>query len=185
MKYNLDIEAVKSLDTRFEARGVHGDSIKDILEAEPLVVVYFLRHLGCVHCRHLVNQLNKMRQNNPRFPKVIFVHQEDIQKGAKFFEVWFPDAAHISDPTKTLYETFNIKRAKTSSLFAPKTIAKSFTRLFKVGQALVPTADPNLLSGMFLFKDGDLLWAHRANTIGDDKASINKISQMGKMFATQ
>ena len=180
MKYNLDIEAIKNLDRKFEAVNVHGDRIGEILDAEPLVVVYFLRHLGCVHCRHLVNELNKLKRNNPRFPKIIFVHQEPLAKGKDFFKVWFDDAAHVSDPDKVLYDLFGINRAKTASLFSPKTVVKSALRVFKVGQTLVPTADPKILSGMFLFKDGDLLWAHRAKTMGDDEAAVKKIAGIGK-----
>jgi hypothetical protein len=167
--------------TPLQAVGLRANTLPEALAAEPLAVLYFLRHLGCAHCQYVVDKLHALAQANPRFPRIIFVHQESLDVGKAFFAKRFPGVAHISDPQRQLYTLFGIRReAHTLSLFTPAATLRFARRLLQgYPNTLFPTADPRTLSGMFLVRAGQVVWAHRARHAGDDAAAVAKLQALG------
>jgi hypothetical protein len=157
------------------------ETLDAVLDAYPIAIVYFLRHFGCVHCRFIVQELKKLKESNPRFPTVIFVHQEGLAEARTFFGERYPGAVHISDPKRELYNLFGIRRATTAGLLDPRMLVKSALRVLGgISQALKPTSDPRTLSGVFLFFNGKLKWAHRATYAGDDEQAVKMLTLLGK-----
>lgn len=178
---NLTPPGLAQFNTPLPAEGLLAPLVPDALRAEPLAVLYFLRHLGCAHCRYVVDKLHDMVRTNPRFPKVIFVHQEALEAGRKFFAKHFPAAAHIADPARELYTLFGIKRESTTlKMFTPGATLR-FVKRFVQGypNSIVPTSDPRTLSGMFLIRQGQVIWAHRAEHAGDDEKALARLAALG------
>jgi thiol-disulfide isomerase/thioredoxin len=181
MQIEIDLEKIRNYDTPLKGRGIASTNLQETLDSEPLVILYFLRHLGCTHCKYLVNQLAELKRDLPRFPDVIFVHMEDLDEGEAFFAENYPGARHISDPNKELYDLFGIKRGGTKELLNPRMIGRTIQRMFKgYSNTVKPTADASMLSGMFLFRSGNPIWAHRATFAGDDDKAYNMLKMMGK-----
>jgi hypothetical protein len=109
-------------------------------------------------------------QQHPRFPPIIFVHQSSVADGEAFFERHFPEAMHIANPDRSLYQMFQIRRLKLVSLFNPLTVLKGLWITLRgyMARPVRPGDDYLLLSGTFMFKDGQLVWAHRPTVAGDD-----------------
>jgi hypothetical protein len=128
----------------------------------------------------VVRQLRKLREQNTRFPPVVFVHMEGLAEAEPFFRREYPDAVHIADPTRTLYRLFGIRRANVWQTFGPRAIW-AMLRRFVAGHsnALVPKADGFMLSGMFLVRNGQVIWAHRAAFAGDDDVAVQRIAALG------
>jgi len=177
-------QRIRAHDATFSGRNLPADTLPGLLDAEQLVILFFLRHLGCTHCRYLVDQLYKLKQANPRFPAVTFVHQEGLDEAAAFFAKRYPGARHLSDPKQALYKLVGINRMKPTDMLNPGLAFKTAGR-FLSGHinSLRPTSDPYKLSGMFLFMNGELRWAHRAKTAGDDTAALHHLQKLGKATA--
>lgn len=180
-------EALAAYQKPLDAVGLHASTLQAALDAEPLVILYFLRHLNCLHCRHLVSQLRQMRDRLPRFPKIIFVHQENLALGKALLAEMYPGAAHIADPNRELYALFGVKRLGPLEQLLPKQLFKNVQRSARAKPGFKgfirnfrTTADPRQLSGMFLFKDGQLRWAHTADSVGDTQPALGMLSLLGK-----
>ena len=177
----LSADDIRQFQTPIDGKGIPSSNLAETLEAEPLVILYFLRHFGCIHCRYIVERLHELKQTMPRFPAVIFVHMEPLEEGEAFFAERFPGARHISDPHRRLYQLFGIRRASLGDVFTTRLLGRSLKR-FLAGyrQSSRPTADPRTLSGMFLLKHGEPKWAHRAGYAGDDDKAYQMMRMLGK-----
>jgi thiol-disulfide isomerase/thioredoxin len=146
-----------------------GDTLWDVVHSEQVVIVHFLRHLGCIFCQYGVDQLHELKQKDPRFPTIFFVHQSPPDVAEAFFAKHFPGAPHISDPKQNLYRRFGILRLNAGSLFNPLSILKGIKiTLSGYATRLFTKDDVWVLSGTFLFNVGKLIWSHRAKFAGDD-----------------
>jgi peroxiredoxin len=184
MEVDLDTAKLRAFDKPLSVEGLQQNTLPDLLDAHPMVIFYFLRHMGCAHCKYLVSQLNQVRQSMPRFPRVVFVHMESLEEGREFFKEYYPNASHIADPQRELYRLFGIKSQKGLNLLNPTFLFKTVQRVASgYSNALVPKADPFMLSGMFLFREGEPVWMHRASYAGDDQKAVNMLRVLGKQKA--
>jgi peroxiredoxin len=186
MEIDLDTQAIRNHDKPLQVAGLQHDRLPAILDSEPLVILYFLRHFGCAHCKYLVRQLYRLNQEMTRFPNVIFVHMEPIEQGEQFFKQYYPGAAHISDPKRELYQLFGIRSQKGMNLLNPVMLYKTAQRVISgYSNNVKPTSDPFMLSGMFLFREGQPIWMHRASYAGDDQKAVNMLKVLGKKGGQQ
>lgn len=147
-----------------EARTLH-----DLLAADQLVILHFLRHLGCIYCKYTVDQLNKISKRSAKFPVIYFVHQSSPEQGEAFFAERFPGARHISDPELELYKLFGVRRLGGLQLLNPKMIWQGIRLTFKGYQNKIGgTGDIFVLSATFLFNKGKAVWQRRAKYAGDE-----------------
>lgn len=154
---------------------VHGtepaESLTELLQRYPLVVLVFLRQLGCTFCKTMVLNLKKLKEEDPSFPPVIFVHQGTTEQGNAFFEQFWKGQIHISNPDLSLFYFFKIRVGKIKDTLGIRTFIKGFISLLKHGFKIKQTkriGDKYMLSGTFLFQRGKLIWAHRAKFAGDE-----------------
>lgn len=142
--------------------------LSDLVAAEPMYVLHFLRHLGCLFCKHTVDQMAQLKQQTPQFPTICFVHQSDTETGEAFFAERFPGAPHISDPRTQLFRLFGIRRMTGLGLLDPRFLLGAARLKLKGYSNVLGYGDVYLLSGTFLFRGGSLIWKHRAQYAGDD-----------------
>ena len=164
----MEIKLLDYFESKLEGEGLPATKLKDLLTSDKIVILHFLRHLGCVYCKNTVDQLKIMVEQNPGFPPIYFVHQSSVQDGKDFFNKRFPDARHISDPKLKLFTLFGINRLKGLHLFDPRMILKGFKLVLKGYGNQFGKGDVFLLSGTFVFLNGNLVWSHRPKRAGDD-----------------
>jgi hypothetical protein len=149
--------------------GLPSQNLNEIINSEKMVIFHFLRHLGCMYCKHSVDELFKLKQNYPKLPTIYFVHQSALDIAEKFFAEHFPGASHISDPQLVLYKMFQIKRLDYFHISNFAMLFKGLRLLLsKYRNQIIDKSDITLLSGTFLFYNGKLTWQHRAQYAGDD-----------------
>src|SRR5690606_14956744 len=84
------------LDAPVAGSGLHEDenghaTLRAQLDSERPTLLLFLRHLGCVFCRQMVKDVRiasdeaDAGQAEKRFPRVVFVHSAETERGARFF----------------------------------------------------------------------------------------------------
>jgi hypothetical protein len=146
-----------------------GIYLADVVSSYDLVVLQFLRHLGCMFCKNAVDGMYRLAQSSKRFPPVVFVHQSPLEDGERFFQKRFPGAPHISDPQFELYEHFGVRRAGFVETFTNPQVWWGLAKLAVKGYTHEPVVgDVRLLSATFLFHQGRLRWKHLARFAGDD-----------------
>lgn len=146
-------------------------NLTELLQKYPLVILVFLRQLGCTFCKTMVLNLKKLNEEDPNFPPIIFVHQGTIEQGNAFFEEFWKNQIHISNPDLSLFHFFKIRIGKVKDVIGIRTFIKGFISLLKNGLKIRQTkkiGDGRMLSGTFLFQKGKLIWAHRAKYAGDE-----------------
>jgi thiol-disulfide isomerase/thioredoxin len=163
--------------------GLPGNTLAQIIDAEKAVIIHFLRHLGCIYCRHSVDMLYKLKQEYPTLPTIYFVHQSSPEVGQAFFEKRFPGAPHISDPDLALYRLFEIPTLSGWNLLNPKMIWKGLVLTLKGYGNRLGYGNIMILSGTFLFYNGVLKWSHRARFAGDEP-KWDRLSALGNSNKT-
>ncbi len=143
------------------------DTLPALLRADKMVILHFLRHLGCIFCKHSVRELRKLAESM-RFPPIVFVHQSTITQAEAFFDEYYPGARHISDPGLELYQRFDIQRLEGLNVLNPNMYLVGFQSLMSGNRQGATQGDALVLSGTFLFNNGRLVWSHRAKYAGDD-----------------
>jgi hypothetical protein len=148
--------------------GLPATRLGDLVQAENMLILHFLRHLGCAFCKHTVDQLRQLKEQMPRFPTIYFVHQSDVETGHRFFAERWPGSPHISDPKTELFRLFGIRRMRGLGLLDPRMVLATLRLQLKGYRNELGYGDVYLLSGTFLFRNGKLVWKHRASFAGDD-----------------
>lgn len=143
-------------------------TLPELVASESIVILHFLRHLGCLYCRQSVSDLYAFVQQQRRFPPIYFVHQSPVEQANDFFAKHYPGARHISDPKLALYNLFAINRLNPVQFMNPLQIMKGVQAFIKGHRQEAPQGNEWVLSGTFLFHNGKLRWQHRATYAGDD-----------------
>lgn len=144
------------------------DTLPELVRSEKMLILHFLRHLGCLFCKHSVDKLHRLAEQTPNLPRIVFVHQSSPNQGEAFFNEYFPGTSHISDPQLGLYKLFDIQRMSNYRVLDPRQILNGFKALFAGHVQYETLGDPNILSGTFLFFRGRLVWSHYAKFAGDE-----------------
>ena len=141
------------------ARTNNGEKVLELSFQGPVLLV-FVRHFGCTFCRETVSDISKMESEiSAKGIMPIFVHMSDPSFGNEFFGQYFKNPiSHISDPNKTIYKAFGLKRGTLSQLFGFQTFYRGFIAgsLYKFGIGKLE-GDGLQLGGTFLIKDGKIL----------------------------
>ena len=155
-----------------EGMNLSPGTLRDQLAA-PATLVAFLRHLHCMFCREMVDDL-RAAAADAAFPPVVLVTQSPKEDLADFFAERWPAARAIADPARGLYSAFDVARASFGGLMGPA-VWSCGVRASRRGhtQKLMhtihpPTGDPWLLSALFLIEPGGIVrWECRAKYAGD------------------
>lgn len=104
-----------------------------------------------------------------RGTRIVLVHMFEDASAAKLLAKYgLDDVPRISDPQRTLYEAFELKRGKVSQVVGPGVWWKGF-RTTVLGRHLpgVPEGDVLQLPGAFVVHDGEIVRAFRAENSAD------------------
>lgn len=157
------------LEWPLEGERLPAPTLKGILASAPFVWLQFLRHLGCIYCKGLVQDIRTFLHSwgkEPR-PSLIFIHPNTLSEGTAFFEQVYPEAPHIADPNLKLYRAFHVRRANLLAQLTPTNLWR-FWHLTRRGLTNdKPTADPLVLHASFLFYHEKLIWKSYAKHLGD------------------
>jgi len=168
MSVALIQQAVDAYKGPLIGENLPGSSLREVLSAHPVVWLQFLRHLGCIYCKGLVTDIRDfLAQWTDRAPFLVFVHPNTLEEGQRFFQVYYPGAAHIADPTLQLYRLFRVRRASPLSTIHPHNLLRWLTLLKRGFTNEKPTADPWVLHATFLFREGNLIWSYYARRLSD------------------
>lgn len=159
---------IRAYSSPLEGYGLPAASLQGLIASQNIVLLHFLRHLGCLYCTHSVQELYRFAQGQVRFPPLYFVHQSPVAEATLFFDTYFPGARHISDPALSLYRLFEIRRLNPVQFLNPLQIAKGAAAMLRGHRQNEVKGDQWVLSGTFLFYEGQLRWQHRATYAGDD-----------------
>ncbi|MEP6756577.1 MAG: SelL-related redox protein [Chthonomonadales bacterium] len=145
----------------------YGNSLKSLSNTKPLLVV-FLRHLGCTFCREAVADIAKMRYGIEAEAQIAFVHMGSEAQAKPFFASYdLEDVSRFSDPTKQLYEAFNLHRGSIIQLFGPAALLQGL-RSLKAGHGQGKLmGDGMQMPGIFLLNDGKIVKSFIHANAGD------------------
>ncbi|RMF53014.1 MAG: hypothetical protein D6750_01495 [Bacteroidetes bacterium] len=168
MSVSLIQQAVDAYEDPLVGENLPASTLRGVLSAYPVVWLQFLRHLGCIYCKGLVTDIRDfLAQWTDRAPFLVFVHPNTLEEGQRFFQVYYPGAAHIADPTLRLYRLFRVRRASLLSEIHPRNLLRGLTLLRRGFTNEKPTADPWILHATFLFHEGNLIWSYYARRLSD------------------
>lgn len=131
------------------------------------VLVVFLRHLGCTFCREALDDL---RQKLPKFAgagvELALVHMSPEAGFAEAAEKYGLGGAHaFSDPSREMYQAFELRRGGFIELFGPKVFLRGIGAM-KHGLGTLQ-GDGFQMPGAFFIKDGKVISAFRHQLVSD------------------
>lgn len=134
---------------------------------DDVTLLVFLRHFGCVFCRETVADLRQTSEADPSFPKVLLVFQGSPTEGRAFLRRFWPGARAIADRGKRLYAAVGIGRGGLRQMFGPgvwKAVRRARAKGLTQGP---PSGDIWMMPGVFLVREGAIVWAHEYAHAGD------------------
>jgi hypothetical protein len=153
-------------------------TLRGQLDQDRPTLLTFVRHFGCLFCREMVRDLRIASEaadgpgGKRRYPKVVFVHQGNVEQGDSFFGNYWPGVTAISDPPKRLYNAFQLDRGSVGQMFGPRVWACGLRAAAKGHRIGRPIGDPWTMPGLFLLQpaatgDAVVSWEHRPKHAGD------------------
>lgn len=150
-------------------RAHEGLSLDQLSSVSPVLVV-FLRHAGCTFCREALADLGLQRPDlEDAGVQIVLVHMGEPEFGSEFFaKHGLGDLPQISDPHRTLYRAFGLKRGDLRMLFGPKVWWRGLhAAIFDGHGAGFPPNDPFQMPGIFLLFHGQVLRGYRHQSVAD------------------
>jgi hypothetical protein len=140
------------------------------LSNEQNVLLVFVRHFGCTFCRETVSEIAKIESAIiGRKLTVVFVHMSDPAYGDVFFSKYYDHPVHhISDPSRALYKSLNLRRGTINQLLGPMAWVRGiYAGIFK-GHGLGEfEGDSMQLGGIFILSKGQIIFEKKAKTSYD------------------
>ncbi len=98
---------------------------------------------------------------------MLFFHLAPVKDGKEILDHYWPEARAVSDPEKQFYRAFGLHQGSLNQLLGPRVVwaaAKSALKGNTPGKA---QGDVRTMPGMFLVRDGEILWQHDFSYSGD------------------
>jgi len=147
----------------------YGVTLDELSGMSPVLLV-FLRHAGCTFCREALADLAARRPEiEANGTRLVLVHMGSEQHGSRFFEKYgLESVPQISDPKKTLYRAFGLRRGALGDLFGPKVWLRGFEAAILgrhgVGRLV---GDGFQMPGAFLLFHGEVVRSYRHQSAAD------------------
>ncbi len=119
--------------------------------------------------------------HDPGYPGVLFFHQASAAAAEEFFESFWPEARAVSDPNKRFYQAFQVETASLRQIFGPSVWLKALLAARKGNRIRRTVGDPWDMPGLFLVRNGRILWTWRFKHVGDHP----DFSQLAALTASQ
>ncbi|MEM1135092.1 MAG: SelL-related redox protein [Bacteroidota bacterium] len=148
----------------------NGISLATLQNNTPLLLV-FLRHFGCTFCKEALGDLAKEKDclEQQYKVKIAFVHMADEQYAASYFKQYgLENAYRISDPTCSLYKSFELGRANFAQVFGWENWKRGAAAFFKKGHGVGKlVGDGFRMPGVFLLHRSKILQSYKHKTAAD------------------
>lgn len=129
-------------------------------------LLVFLRHFGCVFCRETVAELRGASEAAD-FPPLLFFFQGTPTEGRAFLRRDWPTVRAVADAGLRFYEAFGVERMGWLDMLRPGLWAAERRARGKGIEQGDRSGDIWRLPGVFLVRDGRILWAHEFRHAGD------------------
>jgi peroxiredoxin len=146
-----------------------GDSLLNLAARQPLML-FFLRHTGCPFCRESLARLAQLRrQIEAAGTTLVLVYMSTDSHAGKFLSQFgLADVPAISDPRRSLYRAFGLRRGTPWQVAGPQLWRQGFPLLLRRGQSLSRKGgDLFQLSGLFLVFHGHVIRTFLHQSAGD------------------
>ncbi|MCS7154029.1 MAG: hypothetical protein NZ989_08830 [Bacteroidia bacterium] len=152
-----------------QGQNLPAHTLPELIKSAPYVWLQFLRHLGCIYCKGLVQDIRAFieRWDGRVRPRLIFIHPNTLEEGERFFQEFYPGAAFVADPELRLYKLFRVKKVSPFREIRLSNLLRFWTLLRRGLSNDRPTSDPFVLHAAFLFHQGNLIWSYYANHLSD------------------
>lgn len=143
----------------------HGDTLDAVSRDRPALVV-FLRHGGCPFCREALAEIARRRAEIERpGTRIVLVHMLPDAAAAAFFARYgLDDLPRISDPDRTVYAAFELRRGGLMQVMGPRVWWRGLTAMLNRHGVGRPVGDVFQLPGAFLVHRGEIVKAFRPAT---------------------
>lgn len=131
-------------------------SLLELTATHPTLVV-FLRHLGCVFCRQMLGDLREHRAAIEKAGvKIALVHMASDRQAELVFRLYgLDDVARFSDPDRSLYEAFGLRRVTMRELLSADLWKRGLEACIHDRHAMgIPRGDPMQMPGVFVVDRG-------------------------------
>jgi peroxiredoxin len=146
-----------------------GLSIDELSRLSPVLLV-FLRHAGCTFCREALDDLaSNMKEIEAGGARAVLVHMGSDCHAQRFFARYgLENIPRVSDPDRSLYRAFGLRRGSLAGLFGPKVWIRGFESaiLHRHGQGRL-VGDGFQMPGIFLLFHGEVLRSYRHQSAAD------------------
>jgi len=144
----------------------NGQTIDDLSRDQPVLLV-FLRHFGCTFCREALTDLRVQRSRiEAAGVKVALVHMVSDLEAARFFARYeLADVARFSDPGRSLYRRFELRRGGWKQLLSFAVWIRGARAALAEGHGIgLLAGDGFQMPGTFLVLNGQIVQAYRHET---------------------
>jgi peroxiredoxin len=156
-----------------EALGVYrngdGEDLLTLSAQGPLLIV-FLRHAGCTFCREAMGDLAAVKRRiDERGSDLVVVQMGSDREGAELAQRFgLRPGQVVSDPSRRLYRTFELRRGSLWELFGPKVIFRGVAAAVLKGYGIGKVrGDSTQMPGVFLVRDGEVVREYRHRSVAD------------------
>jgi len=153
------------LDAQVTGVNLMPGTLRDQLGGATSLLV-FLRHFGCVFCRETVAELRRASEAAD-FPPLLFFFQGTPTEGRAFLRRDWPTVRAVADPGLRFYEAFGVERMRWLDMLRPGLWAAERRARAKGLAQGDRSGDIWRMPGVFLVRDGRILWAHEFRHAGD------------------
>lgn len=146
-----------------------GINLAELSRQKPVLLV-FLRHFGCTFCREAMAEVSKNKKDiEANGAEIVLVHMVEHGVGAEHLEMYgLQDCHQISDPTKKLYNAFELKRGNFAQLFGLRSWVEGFRAGVIKGYGIgKETGDGFQMPGLFVISDGKVVQSFRHQYASD------------------
>jgi hypothetical protein len=160
----LRMEALP-LDESLKSFKVGESSLYDLSFREPLLLI-FLRHAGCSFCRETLAALSRKKIDDMT---TVVVHMGRDKDGSYLREKFkLPWVSFVSDPERSLYRSFGLRRGTFLQLFGPKVLLRGFNAavIKRLGVGVIQ-GDGFQMPGAFVVHKGQVIYEERAVSASD------------------
>ncbi|MEO8660292.1 MAG: peroxiredoxin-like family protein [Bryobacteraceae bacterium] len=163
------IAAPEIMRMALRARTQHQVSLDELSRLSPVLLV-FLRHAGCTFCREAMSDLSRQRRAiEAAGARLVMVHMNEEPRAAQFFTRYsLADLPRVSDPRRSLYRAFGLRRGSLTEVFGPKVWWRGFQagilRRHSIGRL---EGDGFQMPGVFLIYHGEVIRSYRHQSAAD------------------
>jgi peroxiredoxin len=159
----------------------------DLWQEEPVVLVW-VRHYGCVHCRSHAVELDEARSEfDAAGVRVVVVGQATPRQAAHFRRRLEIELPVLADESRESYRAAGAKVATAGELLGPKSVSQGLRKTFesrgKVHQGRIIGHPAQLGGAMVIAPGGEVTWSHMADDASDN-ASPEEILAAARQAST-